>query len=113
MQRELTIRAFLREYKAGQLIFAFLDDEREPFTKKFLTECFRAQNSPVIPGGFKVKNVASSKAYRDKACLHQIPTMDLVNNVVEARVVMKHYSFTNKGKKIFGWNLTLIDMSPL
>ena len=110
--KELIIRAYLKNVDSNHLTFLFFADDTEPFTKKFLTEYYNGQNSSITDSQFKVKYISSSAAYKDKAQLVQIPIHDLIGQSVEAHVLLKHYNFISNGKKIIGWNLTLLYMNP-
>jgi hypothetical protein len=112
-QKEIVVRAFLKEIKNGYITFLFFANELEPFTKKFITEYYKGQNSTVTDNGFKVKYISNSKAFRDKAGLTQISIYDLINQGVEAKLLLKHFNFNANGKRIMGWNLTLICMNPI
>lgn len=117
-QKEITIKAFFKSYDENykKLTLLFLDDEVEPFTKSFLTKYYSsAQNNPIKYGEFSVKHdVRKSRVYIDKGEQILAPIQDLLDQIVEMTVFIRHYNFTDKsGKKIIGWNINLVKMIPV
>lgn len=116
-KKEFTIKAYFNSYNPEykKMTMLFLDDEIEPFTKSYLTKYyFGAQNNPIKNGEFYVKfDVKKAKVYADKSCQFNTAVQELLDQVVEMRVYIKHYNFVDKsGKKIIGWNINLISMIP-
>jgi hypothetical protein len=113
----INLRAFFKSYNYGnkKLTMNFLDDEVEPFTKKFLMSYFNwNQNNPVKDNEFYVKSSIKSKACVDKHGEISTTIQELVDTVVCLQVEIRHYNFSDKktNNRIIGWNLNLINIYP-
>ena len=116
-QKVIQLKAFFKSYneKYKKLTMLFLDDEIEPFTKSYLTKYyFATQHNPINGMEFVVKfDATKAKIYKDKGDQLPVPIQDMLDQVVKLDIYIKHYNFTDKsGKKIIGWNINLVKMTP-
>ncbi len=110
---EKKLRGLLYKCDEKYITFYILADEMATDTNKFLKTYFTGQNKTITPTTFKVKITGKSKAHLDKAQQVQILPQELINQVVEINVIVKHYNFLQADKKIIGWNMTLNEMHPI
>ncbi len=110
---EQKLQAYFHLVKDGWAIFHIPDKQFMPDTYNFLTQYSPRGNRSIKGNTFKVKLPGMPLAYLDKARQVQIPLIDLVGQMVEITVQVKHYSFMTKGKKIYGWNMSLVEAHPL
>lgn len=117
----ITLRAYFYKcddkYKKTTMLF--IDNEKEAFTKSFLTRLYSPfQTNPINKdlSEFYVKfDDLKSLAYLDKAKVVRTPIQALLDKHVEISVKISHYNFVDKktGKKIIGWNMFLLDVKPI
>jgi hypothetical protein len=109
---EKNLRGLFYECDEKTATFYILAEEISPDTYKFLHTYFPGQNRSITANKFKVKISSNTKAHLDKAEQSPVYYMDLIEQMVEIKVLVKHYSFSSNGKKITGWNMQLIEMHP-
>ena len=85
------------------------------FTKSYLIN--KANNSlgntPIVDAKYFLincpKNVLGTIPNTDK--INLFPIQELVQHTVECNVIIRHYKFTDKNRKVIqGWNIKLINM---
>lgn len=110
---EKKIRGLVYKCDEKDITLYILADEIADGTNAFLRTYFTGQNRTVTRTTFKVKINSNSMAFLDKGRQCLISVGELLNQVVELTVAIKHYNFSANGKKITGWNMQLIEMHPI
>jgi hypothetical protein len=114
--KEFTIKAYFESYDRdkNKLIMLFLDDEVDTFTKSFLTKYYSSsQYNPIHNNKFDVKYTKKSIGYLDKAKQAITSVHNLMDQIVNMTVYISHYNFNANGKRIVGWNINLVDITPV
>lgn len=114
---QVTLRGLLKscDKDSKKITLILLDREIEKFTYDYLNNKSNPiEINPVSYNHFYVKLNKQSKAYSDKNCKTINPIENFIDQVVNLTVKVYHFDFRDKksGKKVRGWNLTLIDMYP-
>jgi hypothetical protein len=116
-KKQYTLKAYFNNIDLAdkKATFLFLDDEIEPFTRKFLMGHYHhSQKNPINNGEFYVKTSSNTLTFIDKADVCTVEIQRLLDQVVTLVVHLKHYNFTNQnGQKIVGWNIHLVKMNPI
>lgn len=110
---EKNLRGLFYKCDEKDITLYILADEIAYDTNKFLRSYFTGQNRTITATTFKVKRTDESKAHLDKAKQVLIDIQTLLEQVVEIKVTIKHYSFSSNGKKITGWNMRLLEIHPI
>jgi hypothetical protein len=117
-KKNINLRAYFKAYDDTnkKATFLFLDEEAEPFTKKFLMSYYHwEQHNPIKDNEFYAKfNLKQTVCHLDKMCLVRIPIQELIGEVVQITIKLKHYQFNDqRGKRITGWNITIQEMHKI
>lgn len=115
---QVTLRGLLKscDKDSKKIILILLDREIEKFTFDYLNN--KSNPIEITPlsynNHFYVKLNRQSKAYLDKNCETITSIENLIDQVVNLSVKVYHFNFRDQksGKKVRGWNLTLINMYP-
>ena len=115
--KHITIKGLLKKYDAQKkkITLLFMSDEIDSFTRQFLNGHYnKSQINPMRNGEFYVKYNNNSRFYLDKAEQNIATSMDsLLERVVNMTIYIRHYDFIDKkGKRIIGWNITLVKLFP-
>ena len=112
-QQEITLRAFFYKYEKDSIIFHFLDEKTEPFTKSFLKNYYPGKNSHITINSFKSRIQSYSKAYTNKNMITQIPIMDLENKIVELKAKIVHTTYKKNYIVKSCWHLQILNIYPI
>lgn len=108
----LILRGFFKSYESGKIALLFLSDEQDDSKRTLLRFYSGLHNNPMKYEEFYVKYDTRSVFYADRGDAAITIIDELCGKYVELRAVVKNYTFTSRGKKISGWNLTLLKMNP-
>ncbi len=115
MKKILTLKGYLNkiDYQNKKLEVLFPAESIDSFTKDFLTKYYHSGNTPLFQNGYYVKYSNTSIFYMDKTESSPTQMNNLIDKEVVLKVELKHYNFFSQKKRISGWNLNLLSMSPL
>ncbi len=115
MKKVFTLKGYLNKIdsQSKKIEVLFPAESIDSFTKDFLTKYYHSGKSPLFQNGYHVKYSDTSIFYIDKSESSLTQMNNLLDKEVVLKVELKHYNFFIQKKRINGWNLNLISMSPL